>query len=256
MMRRRRRAVLIAILTLATVGWVWNAARPSDEASGRAASHVSDPQGDAVSRSRPTLPSDPPSPTASPTASPTTSVARVPPTRAPRSHPTGRLAVVPGTGRVYGTGPLTRYIVEIEGGLATTGPAFATMVERTLGDPRSWGHGGARSFQRVDSGSVAFRVALAAPRTVDRYCAPLNTNSYTSCYSRGRAMLNLDRWDRGVPWYADDLVTYRQYMINHEVGHALGKGHVSCPRRGALAPIMQQQTLGMQGCRRNAWPYP
>ncbi len=164
--------------------------------------------------------------------------------------------MVPGVGGVYGSGPLRRYIVEVEGGLAESPQAFAAMVEQTLGDRRSWGRGGAMSFQRVSSGSVAFRVVLASPRTVDRYCAPLNSNGYTSCFMRGRSIVNLNRWQQGVPWYANDLVAYRQYVVNHEVGHALGRGHVTCPRRGAPAPVMQQQTLGMQGCALNAWPYP
>jgi Protein of unknown function (DUF3152) len=50
------------------------------------------------------------------------------------------------------------------------------------------------------------------------------------------------------------LPTYRQYVVNHEVGHRLG--HMLCPGTRQPAPVMQQQTLGMHGCTVNPWPYP
>lgn len=246
MMRRRRRTGVLSLLMLASLGWVWHATQASPDASGK----TSLPS----TQARATL--DTASPPPSPGASPSPTATPVRPSRAAVSRPTGRLLVVPGAGPVYGSGPLQRYLVEVEQGLAEDPQAFAAAVERTLGDRRSWGRGGVMSFQRVSSGPVAFRVVLASPRTVDRYCAPLNTNSYTSCYMGGRSVLNQERWQRAVPWYATDLASYRIYMINHEVGHALGHGHQNCPQRGALAPVMQQQTLGMQGCTPNAWPYP
>jgi hypothetical protein len=70
-------------------------------------------------------------------------------------------------------------------------------------------------------------------------------------------ILNLARWRLSVPEYVAGQVpleSYRQYMINHEVGHELGYGHEPCPGRGRPAPVMQQQTLGLYGCVANAWP--
>lgn len=254
MMRRRRRAAFFALLILVTGGWVWHAVQGPPAATDLAEARVIGlPHADAALLSQLSRAIDPLLATvASPFGA-----------GSPTSHPkavtagSGRLEVVPGTGRVHGTGPLKLFIVEVEGGLGEDPQAFADLVDQTLTDPRSWGNGGRLSFQRVASGPVAFRVTLASPATVDRLCAALNTNGYTSCYdSHGRAVLNQARWETGVPWYADDMTTYRRYMINHEVGHALGHSHVFCPRPGALAPTMQQQTLGMQGCRANPWPYP
>ena len=43
-------------------------------------------------------------------------------------------------------------------------------------------------------------------------------------------------------------------VVNHETGHWLGRGHAGCPRPGALAPVMMQQSKGLDGCRLNPWP--
>ncbi|MCF6736534.1 DUF3152 domain-containing protein [Blastococcus sp. KM273129] len=68
---------------------------------------------------------------------------------------------------------------------------------------------------------------------------------------------NLARWATAVPDYAGDVSTYRLYVVNHEVDHALGnRAHPLAPGPGQLAPVMQQQTLGLNGRVKNPWPYP
>ncbi len=141
------------------------------------------------------------------------------------------------------------------------GAADAAAVEATLGDPRSWGHDGRMSVQRVGAAEVAagaydFRVSLVSPGSMETWCPGVGTGGYTSCRYGERAVINLARWATAVPHYDGDIATYRQYVVNHEVGHALGNGHQDCPGAGAVAPVMQQQTLGLDGCVRNAWPYP
>lgn len=167
------------------------------------------------------------------------------------------LNVVPGTSAVLGTGgPVKRFAVEVEGATNVDGVAFAAWVEQTLADPRSWGAGGRVSFQRVDSGQIDFYVALVSPAHVESLCPGYGTNGYTSCRYGNRAVINLARWSVGVPAYDGHLVDYRHMVLNHEIGHWLGNTHVFCPGPGRLAPVMQQQTLDMQGCTINAWPYP
>jgi hypothetical protein len=168
---------------------------------------------------------------------------------------TGRLAVVPGTAEAPGRGTVKRVRVEVEGGLDIDGAAFASFVMATLNDPRSWGHGGRLTFART-SGKADIRVVLVSPRTSVQLCAPLRTMGTLSCGTGNTAVLTLYRWVKAIPGYGDDRTGYRRYVVNHEVGHTLGHGHLPCPGPGRVAPVMMQQTKGLQGCRPNGWPYP
>lgn len=170
--------------------------------------------------------------------------------------PTGRLVTVPGFGVPSSSDPVRPYQVAVEDGLGADPECFAAMVESILGDSRSWGGRSGFAVQRVDDESADFVVALASPATTDSYCAPLRTNGIFSCWADGRAMVNVWRWEVGIAEYAEQMNEYRIYVINHEVGHALGYDHVECPAAGEPAPVMMQQTKGLDGCSVNGWPLP
>ncbi|QFG26738.1 DUF3152 domain-containing protein [Actinomadura sp. WMMB 499] len=175
----------------------------------------------------------------------------------PRSA-AGAYTVVPGTAEPpAGTGgPVVEYLVEVERGLPFTGGGFAAAVHRVLNDPRGWGHGGKMRFRRVSEGPVRFRVSLSSPALTDRVCAPLITGGELSCREGERSVINALRWAEGDDSYGGDVLSYREYLVNHEVGHALGHGHRSCPGAGERAPVMVQQTKSLYGCRPNPWPHP
>jgi hypothetical protein len=170
---------------------------------------------------------------------------------------TGELKVVPGSGPVQGRGSVkrVRVRVEVEGGLPVDGAAFAVFVVATLNDPRSWGHEGRMTFTRT-AGAYDLRVVLASPETSTRLCAPLQTKGTLSCAQGRTAVLTHYRWVKAIPDYGTDRNGYRRYLINHEVGHTLGHGHLMCPGPGRLAPVMMQQTKGLKDCRPNSWPFP
>jgi hypothetical protein len=173
---------------------------------------------------------------------------------------TGTFAQSATSGATVGSsGLLLRYHVAVEHGIGISPEDFAASVEAILGDPRSWTAAGEVRFQRVPGGTAAnFTIYLATPVTSEAMCREewLETERYTSCrLSSGKVVINLARWLTAVPNYGAPLDVYRAYAINHEVGHQLGNGHELCPRQGQPAPVMQQQTLGLQGCVANAWPY-
>ncbi|MER7764705.1 DUF3152 domain-containing protein [Streptomyces sp. NPDC097619] len=178
----------------------------------------------------------------------------------------GEFATVQGVAKAPGKGRLVRYRVDVEKGLPLDPALFAEAVQRTLNDKRSWAHDGEMTFERVPGGETGFVITLASPVTTGKWCAKSDldtTVDNVSCDSASteRVMINAYRWAQGsVTFGPDKMFAYRQMLINHEVGHRLGHGHVSCRTPGALAPVMQQQTksLNLEGisCKPNPWVYP
>ena len=177
----------------------------------------------------------------------------------------GKFDAIKGVAKAPGKGQKYTYRVDVEQGLGLDGELFAEAVQKTLNDDRSWAHNGARTFERVYSGSPDFVITLASPGTTAEWCAKSGldtTEDNVSCDSAAtqRVMINAYRWAQGSETYGDQIHAYRQMLINHEVGHRLGYSHVTCDKDGELAPVMQQQTkfLDHDGihCRANPWVYP
>ena len=166
----------------------------------------------------------------------------------------GELLRVPGDSEAPGSGELVRVRVEVEDGLPVDGLKFAETVMAILNDERGWGHEGTVTFARVE-GDADMRVVLASPAKVDEMCAPLDTAGEYSCGRNGHAAINYTRWVEATDEFTS-RTQYRQYVINHEVGHLLGKQHVSCTGAGDIAPIMQQQSIRVAPCEPNGWPFP
>jgi hypothetical protein len=147
-----------------------------------------------------------------------------------------------------------RVAVFVEGGLPVAVRSFARAVRHVLGDPRGWRQAG-YAFRLVSKQPADMEIVLASPALTDGLCAPLLTLGRYSCAQGNRVVLKFQRWRRGAPAYAS-IIRYRTYMINHEVGHLLGRAHAYCSTPGAPAPLMVQQTKGVAPCRPNPWPLP
>ena len=179
-----------------------------------------------------------------------------------------------------------KFVIEAENGLDTNSyggdDAVSTMIDSTLSDPRSWTHDKNIAFEHIDiddpTQTPDLRIQISSPETARQACGD-SIKIETSCFTAAgnRVVLNEARWVRGSGAFNGDLGLYREYMINHEVGHGIGYAHhKACEDDGGLAPIMMQQTLGLANnplhkldkecaqvypednkvCKYNAWPYP
>ncbi|MGC4811622.1 DUF3152 domain-containing protein [Micromonospora sp. DT228] len=211
----------------------------------------------------PLPPSVGPSPSASVASSPSP-VLRVP--GAVPSAGTGTFGYDARSGPVLGrAGELRRYRVAVESGSDEVAADFAQAVQVALAGPGSWVDSGRLRLQQVPGDAPRdFTVYLATARTAGRMCADggvdirIGGRPYTSCRAPGQVIINLDRWRLSVPHLVSARVpldVYRTYVVNHEVGHQLGHRHERCPGAGRPAPVMMQQTLFLNGCRVNPWPY-
>jgi hypothetical protein len=226
---------------------------------------------------------------AAPSFSPNTATAALPEGRPFSEVGAGTWSVLPGESATAGHGErLYTYTIEVETGIEESDyfhiDDFAQVVDRTLADERSWIGQGQVSLRRIDatSGNPDFRISLTTPHTAHQpLLCGFQIPYETSCnlVTKRRIVINLARWIRGATVFSGDLDGYRQYAVNHEVGHALGKRHTGCPANGASAPVMMQQTFGVSNdyvaslnqddpsnssrvpadgktCRANSWPAP
>lgn len=143
------------------------------------------------------------------------------------------------------------YTIETRGGVSSDVGTFAAIARTNLTGGRGWTLEGGISYWQVSSGAD-LRIVLATPAAVD--AAAPGCSATWSCRVGNQVLINEERWNTGTASWTGSLHSYRHYVINHEVGHWLGLGHWGCPGWGAVAPVMQQQSISMDGCRANTWP--
>lgn len=131
--------------------------------------------------------------------------------------------------------------------------SFEEIVRATLLDDRGWQRAGFR-FSFTDD--APYTVVLAEGDEVDHLCEPYDVGGRFSCQNGPVVALNADRWRTATGKWTGDLSTYREMLVNHEVGHLLGQHHPEehCPAAGQQAPVMAQQSTELDGCLPNPWP--
>lgn len=127
---------------------------------------------------------------------------------------------------------------------------FKELVAETFKDKRGWAAANI-SFQYVTSGED-LTVVLSEPQRVAN-ASPI-CDAFYSCRVGRFAIINDDRWRLATTAWTGTLRDYQHMVLNHETGHWLGRGHAFCGGSNQLAPVMQQQSMGLHGCRPNPWP--
>jgi hypothetical protein len=150
---------------------------------------------------------------------------------------------------------------------------FSRTVDTILGDKRGW-RAMYGKFRRIDSREVESRrrrkgaenvftlVLIPAKELYTLYGEFENKQLSVSDLSKMTSFFNYDRWSGRVPNKSQQpLRRYREYLVNHEVGHLLRFPHpspdalLSLVKKRVPAPVMMQQTVGiLDGMSPNTWP--
>ena len=146
------------------------------------------------------------------------------------------------------------YGIRIEPSLGLDPLCIKNLLFLILNNDLGWTNVAEKSFQLTSAEESDYVYIFASPNKTDELCAPIETNSIYSCRNENNIVLNFFRWQEGAVDFKNDMETYRIYLINHETGHILGWGHVGCPKEGAVAPVMMQQSKGTDGCIPYGWP--
>lgn len=151
------------------------------------------------------------------------------------------------------TGRTVTYSLSTAGATSSDLGEFSSQVNQTLNDARGWARMGI-GFQEVASGGD-FNLVLSEASQVPTFSSACSVE--WSCRVGVSVIINDARWTgASAAWNASggSLRDYRHMVVNHEVGHWLGHGHLNCTGVGQVAPVMQQQSIDLQGCTFNPWP--
>jgi uncharacterized protein DUF3152 len=145
-----------------------------------------------------------------------------------------------------------KYTIKIDDKYHLNKNLIINKIKNTLNDKRGWIKFG-YIFEYVDSKKNAdFIITFKDNDEIVDICDLAGL----SCADTNENIIyfNLYRWKKGSNKSMLNLDDYRNYVINHEVGHILGKHHIPLGKKGTKAPIRIQQTVGIGHHKPNSWP--
>lgn len=152
-----------------------------------------------------------------------------------------------------GGGRTFTYSVTTRGTVTANFTEFQAQANQSLNDPRGWARMGV-SFKQVPTGGN-FILVLSEASQLPSFSS--GCSAEYSCRAGQYVIINQDRWLYATPSWNNGGGSnrdYRHMVVNHETGHWLGHDHESCGGAGQAAPVMQQQSMDLQGCTFNPWP--
>lgn len=129
---------------------------------------------------------------------------------------------------------------------------FTNHVKRILSHPKSWNVDFVYVNNDIDA-DVFMNIYLTTDNFISKVCGFDEKPLSCANMNTRDIYINEYRWLHGSVKSKMNLEDYRNYVINHEVGHALGFLHEK-PRKNCKCPVMHQQTLYVEPGKPNPFP--
>lgn len=145
---------------------------------------------------------------------------------------------------------LYRYAIEDD----PTHGQFTKKISDILSDPRGWNRAGVY-FKKVEvSDNPDCVIRLRSAAKTEPMCGFKNLSCFRP--TEKDIIINHTNWNGGSKSELP-IDRYRNYVINHEVGHALGLEHTVNDKKPGVASVMMQMSKGPKHIypkKENDWP--
>ena len=154
------------------------------------------------------------------------------------------------TRRFVGGGDSAEYTYAFDRSIPAS---MQTFITSTIQDSRGW-RGKGYYFQQSATKQAADIIFYL--KSNEDITAMFTMDGFSVCYTvegKSKIYINQKNWDTPPSAFTGSKETYRQYVVQHEVGHALGMGHEKPQTENAQCHPMYQQTRGTTKCLPNPW---
>jgi hypothetical protein len=159
-----------------------------------------------------------------------------------------KIKVIPKQSSMPSSYPLATYSYCDSAGSTAETEVLSSSAASAFSDSSSWAMGGRLKFVPVKS-NCNFSISLVDSNAMSRLNSACSGQS--SCQSGNAIELNLSNWLAAPVTWTTGIDSYRQQMIDHEVGHWLGFNHASCTLKSSPVPILENPTVVLDGCSPN-----